>query len=81
MSDNDSDIFLNSCLTLIFNNCKIGPYLEIMVMDLISSAMSQRNHLAEEMHRQALALRKTVLGKEHPSTLTSSQGRYEEADW
>jgi hypothetical protein len=25
----------------------------------------------EEMHRQALRLRETVLGKEHPSTLTS----------
>ena len=40
---------------------------------------------AEEMHRQALALRETVLGKEHPDTLTSmnnlalvldSQGKY-----
>jgi len=27
---------------------------------------------AERMHRQALALWETVLGKEHPSTLTSS---------
>jgi hypothetical protein len=26
---------------------------------------------AEEMHRQALGLRETVLGKEHPDTLTS----------
>jgi hypothetical protein len=26
---------------------------------------------AEEMHRQALKLRETALGKEHPSTLTS----------
>jgi hypothetical protein len=44
---------------------------------------------AEEIHRQALWLRKTVLGKEHPSTLTSvdnlalalrPQGKYEEAE-
>jgi hypothetical protein len=44
---------------------------------------------AEEIHRQALRLRKTVLGKEHPSTLTSvdnlalalrPQGKYEEAE-
>ena len=44
---------------------------------------------AEEMHRQALALRETVLGKEHPNTLRSmnnlalvleSQGKYEEAE-
>ncbi len=44
---------------------------------------------AEEMHRQALALRETVLGKEHPSTLTSMnnlagvlsrQGKYKEAE-
>jgi hypothetical protein len=27
---------------------------------------------AEEMHRQSLGLRETVLGKEHPSTLTST---------
>jgi hypothetical protein len=26
---------------------------------------------AEEMHRQALGLRETVLGREHPDTLTS----------
>lgn len=41
------------------------------------------------MHRQALALRETVLGKEHPSTLTSMnnlagvlsrQGKYKEAE-
>ena len=43
---------------------------------------------AEMMHRQALALRETVLGKKHPDTLTSmnnlarmleSQGKYDEA--
>jgi hypothetical protein len=42
---------------------------------------------AEEMHRQALGLRETVLGKEHPPTLMSmsnlalvlsDQGKYEE---
>ena len=41
------------------------------------------------MHRKALALMETVLGKEHPDTLTSmdnvalllsSQGKYEEAE-
>ena len=44
---------------------------------------------AEEMHRQALELRETVLGKEHPDTLTSmnnlasvlsDQGKYEQAE-
>ena len=44
---------------------------------------------AEEMHRQTLTLRETVLGKEHPNTLTSMnnlagvlshQGKYEEAE-
>jgi tetratricopeptide (TPR) repeat protein len=44
---------------------------------------------AEEMHRQALRLKETVLGKEHPSTLMSmnnltlmlsDQGQYEEAE-
>ncbi|KAK4113213.1 hypothetical protein N656DRAFT_789251 [Canariomyces notabilis] len=44
---------------------------------------------AERMHRQALGLREKVLGKEHPSTLTSmnnlasvlnSQGKYKEAE-
>jgi prophage maintenance system killer protein len=44
---------------------------------------------AEEMHRQALGLRETVLGKEHPYTLTSmnnlanllsNQGKYEQAE-
>jgi tetratricopeptide (TPR) repeat protein len=44
---------------------------------------------AEEMHRQALRLRETVLGKEHPDTLTSmnnlasvlsNQGKYEQAE-
>ena len=43
---------------------------------------------AEEMHRQALRLRETVLGVEHPHTLSSidnlatvlwKQGKYEEA--
>ena len=41
------------------------------------------------MHRRALELKEKVLGKEHPSTLTSmnnmalvvgSQGKYEEAE-
>jgi tetratricopeptide (TPR) repeat protein len=41
---------------------------------------------AEEMHRQALRLRETVLGKEHPATLTSmagalrGQGKHEQAE-
>ncbi|RYO95235.1 hypothetical protein DL764_007720 [Monosporascus ibericus] len=44
---------------------------------------------AEQMHRQALALREAVLGREHPDTLTSmnnlasvldSQGKYDEAE-
>lgn len=44
---------------------------------------------AEEMHRQALALTETVLGKEHPNTLTSinnlvlvlsRQGKYDEVE-
>ena len=44
---------------------------------------------AEEMHRQALTLQETVLGKEHPDTLASinnlatvlsDQGKYEEAE-
>ena len=44
---------------------------------------------AEEKHRQALRLRETVLGKEHPDTLTSmdnlaeglrDQGKYEQAE-
>ena len=44
---------------------------------------------AEQMHRQTLALRETVLGREHPDTLDSmnnlalvldSQGKYEEAE-
>jgi tetratricopeptide (TPR) repeat protein len=44
---------------------------------------------AEEMHRQVLGLRETVLGKEHPDTLTSmynlamvlrDQGQYEQAE-
>jgi Flp pilus assembly protein TadD len=44
---------------------------------------------AERMHREALGLRRKVLGDEHPSTLTSmnnlasvleSQGNYEEAE-
>ncbi|KAK0623518.1 hypothetical protein B0T14DRAFT_425965 [Immersiella caudata] len=44
---------------------------------------------AEQMHQQALQLREKVLGKEHPSTLTSmnnlgnvldGQGKYEEAE-
>jgi len=44
---------------------------------------------AEQMHRQALELKKDVLGSEHPSTLNSinnlalvlrSQGKYEEAE-
>jgi tetratricopeptide (TPR) repeat protein len=44
---------------------------------------------AEEMHRLALGLTETVLGKEHPSTLTSmnnlamllrNQGKHEEAE-
>ncbi|KAJ5366097.1 hypothetical protein N7541_000038 [Penicillium brevicompactum] len=44
---------------------------------------------AEAMHRRALEARETVLGREHPSTLTSvsylgnvldSQGKYEEAE-
>ena len=43
----------------------------------------------EKIHRQALRLQETVLGKEHPSTLTSmntlagvlrDQGKYEEAE-
>lgn len=45
---------------------------------------------AEHLHRQALALMGRVLGKKHPSTLTSmnnlalvlsSQGNYEEVEW
>lgn len=44
---------------------------------------------AEEMHRQALGLSETVLGQEHPSTLTSmnnlalvlnDKGKYEPAE-
>jgi tetratricopeptide (TPR) repeat protein len=44
---------------------------------------------AEEMHRQALKLSETVLGKEHPTTLTSmnnlatmlrDQGKNEQAE-
>ena len=44
---------------------------------------------AEEMHRQALRLRETVMGKEHPATLTSmdnlagrlrGQGKHEQAE-
>jgi Flp pilus assembly protein TadD len=44
---------------------------------------------AEEMHRQALGLCETVLGKEHPDTPTSmnnlaailrDQGKYEQAE-
>src|SRR5437762_585064 len=47
-----------------------------------------RYEQAEEMHRQALALKERVLGKEHPDTLTSmsnlagvlsGQGKYEQA--
>ena len=51
---------------------------------------SQDNYKeAEQIYRQALALREKVLGKEHPSTLTSinnlasvlrSQGNYKEAE-
>ena len=44
---------------------------------------------AEEMHRRALGLSEVVLGREHPSTLTSmnnlagvlsDQGKYEQAE-
>jgi hypothetical protein len=44
---------------------------------------------AEEMHRQALGLRETVLGKEHPDTLRSmnnlatvlrDQSKYEQTE-
>jgi tetratricopeptide (TPR) repeat protein len=44
---------------------------------------------AEPLHRQTLALRKKILGPEHPSTLISinnlallleSQGKYDEAE-
>src|ERR1700721_178895 len=48
-----------------------------------------KDEQAEEMLRQALGLRETVLGKEHPDTLTSmnnvaavlrDQGKYEQAE-
>jgi tetratricopeptide (TPR) repeat protein len=44
---------------------------------------------AEEMHRQALRLSETILGKEHPSTLASmnnltavlsNQGKYDQQE-
>ena len=44
------------------------------------------NNLAEEIYREALALSESVIGKEHPSTLTNmnnlavSQGKYKEAE-
>ncbi|KAK8007203.1 hypothetical protein PG989_001193 [Apiospora arundinis] len=50
---------------------------------------AQKYSEAEEMHRQTLALMKTVLGREHPSTLASrnnlalvleNQGKYSEAE-
>ncbi|KAI4599650.1 hypothetical protein KJ359_001747 [Pestalotiopsis sp. 9143b] len=62
--------------------------------NLLSVVADSHNELgkyteAEEMHREALELRKSVLGPEHPSTLDSmnnlagvlrSQGKYEEAE-
>src|SRR5271168_3114181 len=42
-------------------------------MNNLATVMSSRGKCerAEEMHREALKLRETVLRKEHPSTLTS----------
>jgi hypothetical protein len=49
----------------------------------------QKYEQVEEMHQQALGLKETVLGEEHPSTLTSmnnlagvlrDQGKYEQAE-
>ena len=43
-------------------------------MDNLALVLSRQGKYeqAEEMHRQALGLRETVLGKEHPDTLESS---------
>jgi len=42
-------------------------------MDNLAGVLSDQGKYeqAEEMHRQVPGLRETVLGKEHPSTLTS----------
>ncbi len=42
-------------------------------MNNLASVLSRQGKYdeAEEMHRQAMALKETVLGKEHPDTLTS----------
>jgi tetratricopeptide (TPR) repeat protein len=58
--------------------------------DLANVLINQAKYeQAEEMHRQALGLMETVLGEEHPGTLTSmnilatllrDQGKYEQAE-
>ncbi len=63
--------------------CSVHPH------NLAAVLSSQgKNDKAEEMYRQALMLKETMLGKKHPSTLTSMgnlaevlsrQGKYEEA--
>ncbi len=48
----------------------INPPLLNNLAEVLSS--QDKYDKAEEMHRQALALTETVLGKEHPDTLTST---------
>ena len=46
----------------------------LMTMNNLALVLSRQGKYgeAEEMHRQALALKETVLGKEHPDTLRST---------
>jgi hypothetical protein len=65
-------------------------WVDLVVKSLLNGLTNQGKYeRAEEMNRQALGLRETVLGKEHPDTLTSmnnlalvrsGQGKYKQAE-
>ena len=70
---------------------KEHPSIVLMSMNNLAIVLSDQGKYeqAEEMHRQALGLSETVLGKEHPDTLTSmnnlatmlrDQGKYEQTE-